>query len=237
MGLYAPNVYLLTNRESALIDTGLDNPRALAWRLEYIKEKAAGRLKYIFITHSHPDHLGGVIFLKKALGIPFLVAHEFEEDRIRRVLGNNMLTHLVKDGERIPLGDWEIQIIHTPGHCRGHVCYFVQEKGILFSGDHVPGVGTTIIIPPRGDMSLYLDSLRRLCRLPLEVICPGHGPLLKLQAREVEVEELIREIYPELDTRLKEMDRGQILAHLIKLKKEGKVNHRGLKWKRENTIH
>lgn len=254
MGVYAPNVYLISGKESALIDTGLTDPRMLASRLQYVREKASGRVKYIFVTHGHPDHVGGAVFLKKELGSA-IVAHRADEDRLRKTLGGDGIDHFVEDGEQLTVGEREVQAVHTPGHCPGHICYLLPAEGILFSGDHVPGRGTTVIAPPKGDMALYMDSLRRLGSLPLTIVCPGHGPPVKNPRQKIEellehrverevqllalldtsrakVEELVQRLYPELDHRLHGMARGQILAHLIKLRKEGRAELQGQKWRR-----
>ncbi|MBI4332299.1 MAG: MBL fold metallo-hydrolase [Chloroflexi bacterium] len=250
-GVYAPNAYLVGGGGFALVDTGLKDAAVLEARLSYLQREGVAALKYILITHAHPDHLGGAAFFQRALGGE-VIAHWSEEERLRSSLSGGRC-RLVTGGDRLPLGDGVLEVIYTPGHCPGHLCYLWRGKGVLFSGDHVPGRGTTVIIPPRGDMGLYLDSLRRLLPLELRAVCPGHGPpiarpgekirelvqhRLEREAQIIAVlarggartEDLVRGIYPELDPRLEEMARGQVLAHLIKLKNEGKAERRGGRW-------
>ena len=72
-----------------------------------------------------------------------------------------------------------LQVIHTPGHAANHVCLLLREDGILFSGDHILNGSTTVIDPPDGDMTAYLDSLDLLNKAcaehALEFILPAHG--------------------------------------------------------------
>jgi len=121
---------------------------------------------------------------------------------------------------------------------------------VLFSGDHVLWLGTTVIMPQEGSMAEYIDSLRKLLAYDMQMICPGHGPLIGAPRRKIQelvqhrlereeqvlrflkqglraVDELVREIYPELDEHLRAMAQGQVTSHLIKLEQEGKVASSG----------
>jgi len=233
MGLFPPNVYLVAAGKTALIDSGYGDETSVKVRLNMLQGYT---LSYIFVTHAHRDHMGGALAIKKATGAQILL-HPLETEEVDR---------LVTDGERIELGGMSLEIIHTPGHSPGHVCFWLPEKGILFSGDHILGLGTTVISPPRGDMGQYMASLNKLLNYPIELICPGHGPLIKdphskirellrhryqreeqilscLQHGVRDIWGMVKEIYPELDPRLKEMAYNQVQAHLLKLEKEGKV--------------
>jgi glyoxylase-like metal-dependent hydrolase (beta-lactamase superfamily II) len=155
----------------------------------------------------------------------------------------------VSEGDVLNVAGLALNVIHTPGHSPGHVCFYLREEKALFTGDHVVGAGTTAIGPPKGDMALYIDSLRKLLKYDTELLCPGHGPVVRVPARKIQelidhrldreeqvlgllrdgketVEELVKEIYPELPERLINAAKGQAKAHLVKLENEGRVASR-----------
>jgi glyoxylase-like metal-dependent hydrolase (beta-lactamase superfamily II) len=68
------------------------------------------------------------------------------------------------------------RVVGTPGHSPDSVCLVMG--GVCFTGDTVLGAGSVFIAPGEGSLSAYLDSLRRLRTLPLDVLCPGHGPFV-----------------------------------------------------------
>jgi len=202
MGFFGPNVYLVVGKEGALIDSGDGDEASVDSVLDYVKTFEGLRLAYIAITHAHPDHIGGASKVKEATGAA-IVLHS-----------------------------------RDASGCDGVV--------ILFSGDHVLGLGTAAMRPPEGDMAQYIDSLSKLLDYDIQLICPGHGPpitaprqkleeliqhrlereqqvLSRLQAERATVAKLVHDIYPELDSRLYQAAEGQVLAHLIKLEREGKV--------------
>lgn len=240
-GQYGPNVYLVVGQgKAALIDTGYAED--VERRLEQMKDHFY--LSYIVITHCHVDHVGGVARFQEALGGE-VVVHRAERDS---PLLPDRVDGWLEDGAVLDLGGGQLQVLHTPGHSPGHICLYLPQEKALFSGDHVLGMGTTAISPPRGDMAQYLQSLRRLLEYPVECLYPGHGPVVTQPRRKVEeliehrlarenqilkllsqgrgrVEELFQDIYSELEPRLEVWARGQILAHLIKLEAEGRVSH------------
>ena len=243
MGMYAPNVYLVVGKEAALIDSGYYERQAIEARLEYIECLAPLRLGYILVTHPHPDHAGGCRDIREATGAQIVnhsrVAVQSEGYEVTADI-------LVDDGDTLDIGGIQLEVIHTPGHTHDSICFYMREEGILFTGDHILGIGTTVVAMPHGDMAQYIDSLEKLLNYPTRLICPGHGPIIKEPERKIKeliahrlereqqvlvclgqgkrsVAEMVAKIYPELDKHLIDMARMQILAHLDKLIREGKA--------------
>jgi len=243
LGHFAPEVYLVVADEGVLIDSGYSDEGTVSCRIDYVNNFAGLRLAYIVITHAHPDHIGGAARLREKTGAK-IVLHSTEQTGIT-------VDHVVADGDIISLKGIDLEVVHTPGHNPGHICLYIRKDKILFSGDHVLGLGTTAIHPPKGDMAHYIDSLRKLLDYDIDLICPGHGPLIREPQRKLEeliehrkereeqviavlrqgdntVKQLVAEIYPELAGFLYELAKGQVYAHLIKLEREGKACSQGI---------
>ena len=219
--------------ETAVLDPGPD----LREHIDAILV-AMPRLATILITHRHGDHAPAAIPLSRATGAKIVAP--------RDVLGDDNVAQRVRGGESLVIGDEMIEVIATPGHTNEHVCYFLRD-GSLFTGDTILGSGTTAIFPPDGDMSDYLASLRMLRSRGPRRIYPAHGPIredavalideyiahrLQREAQIVDalavagatIPQLRETIYPTLDVQLHRAAEIQLLAHLIKLRKEGRVN-------------
>ncbi|MEZ5632032.1 MAG: MBL fold metallo-hydrolase [Burkholderiaceae bacterium] len=196
--LTAPNAGFMTGpgTNSYLVgdpDTGyvaIDPGPADAEHLERLWRAAGGQIKAIVCTHSHPDHSPGAKPLQAMcadpkppiLGLPSAptarAASEFTPDRL---LQDNELVALYssRPGHEIT---HTLRAVHTPGHAANHLCLVLEEDGLLFSGDHILNGSTTVVDPPDGDMTAYLDSLDRLAHLcagkDLRFILPAHGYVL-----------------------------------------------------------
>lgn len=173
------------------------------------------------------------------------------EQALREAAAQANPERLLAGGEVLSVGSLELEAIHTPGHTLGSLCLYLRQGRVLFSGDTILGLGTVAVSPPPyGDMGLYLESLERLKGYDIALICPGHGPPVRDAARKIQelidhrrqreaqilelvaggaatLPQLLGEVYPELDRRLTDMARQQILAHLHKLAREGKVKLQG----------
>jgi ribonuclease/clavin/mitogillin len=168
------NSYALGTREVLLVEPATpyeDEQRAwIAWGRGLA---ASGRrIVAIVATHHHPDHVGGVRELTRALDVPFW-AHAETASRVGVPVARRL-----EDGEVIALDGvvperW--QVLHTPGHAPGHICLWNADERTVVVGDMVASVGTILIDPVDGDMRAYLEQLDRLALLDARLALPAHG--------------------------------------------------------------
>lgn len=237
------NQYLLGDRRLTLVDAALgDGPNVELLRAEL--DAAGATIEQIVLTHIHPDHIGGALALRRAFGAR-LGMHAS-----RAGYGGVDPDWTYGDGDQIGYDGGRLLVIHTPGHESGHCCFHEAERGWILTGDHVVGTGTVVIAPPDGDMKAYIDSLRRLLALPARLLMGGHGPVItdpagKIQeyidhrlAREAQVLGCVRrgagavaaivaELYRDVPSLLHPVAEKSVLAHLLKLEREGQVTRAG----------
>lgn len=183
------NCYLVGDRDLIVIDPASpypDEQARLDAHLTRLAEQTGARLREIWLTHHHPDHVGGVAHLSRRWNVP-VAAHPLTAQLLD---GRVTVARLLHDGDTYELpstaGDpgptpwpgWRLRAVFTPGHARGHLCFLEENTGVLFSGDMVVGLGSVLIDPDEGDMAAYLASLNRLSALPIRAIAGGHGPAL-----------------------------------------------------------
>lgn len=173
------NAYLLGFGECVLVDPGSPEAaeqRLLLEALEHLAASEGRRVTQIWLTHHHPDHVGGVDAVAQALDVPVL-AHPRTAERLARLI-TPVRGELDEGVERRLEGPeaMTLRVLHTPGHARGHLAFLDTERGSLVAGDLVSAVSTIVVDPPDGDMDDYLASLERLRAMPLTVLLPAHGP-------------------------------------------------------------
>jgi glyoxylase-like metal-dependent hydrolase (beta-lactamase superfamily II) len=235
------NTYLLGEREVTVIDPGPDD----AVHLRNILAAAGTQIRWIAVTHTHRDHSPLATELARLTGARLIglppPADGRQDERFRP-------EHLPRDGERLALGDVSLTAIHTPGHASNCVCYLEPESRMLFTGDHVLGGVSPVILPPDGEMAAYLESLEKLRGYDFERIAPGHGEILEhgkqvieqlrahRLARESKVlrsigagatlDELTAKVYDDVPVERHEWAKLTLRAHLIKLEREGRISER-----------
>lgn len=183
LGDMRTNCYLAVNeetKEAFIVDPAFD-AGSIASRLD----KFQARPSAILLTHGHFDHIGAAAELKKHYDIPILAAAEEEE--VLTDSSKNLTAYFgtpygikadryLEDGERLTQAGFEVEVILTPGHTSGGVCYYLPNEKVLFSGDTLfcESIGRTDF--PTGSASKLRRSVQGLLeRLPGETkVYPGH---------------------------------------------------------------
>ncbi len=198
------NCYIIFDEKSK--ETVVIDPAGDVQKIEEMINILEGKLKYIYLTHCHGDHILGVTDLKNRCGGKILIHRDDAEGLNNAEI--NLTPYIfektieleadsrIDDGDLIHIGDIEFKVIHTPGHTKGSTSLYCKEENCLFSGDTLfRGTwGRTDV--PTGSLEAIMDSIvNKLMILPAETICyPGHGLSTKIKDE--------RPIYLELKPKL-----------------------------------
>lgn len=245
------NTYILGRKELLIIDPGPNSEAHLRNIMEVIPDNT--KVTHILITHSHLDHSGLAPKLSKILNAPTLAfgtALDGLSNDMKRIckMGLTFETfgidtefvpdHFLEDKEKISSLEWEVVAHHTPGHLSNHICYQYLDK--LFTGDHIMEWSTSVISPPEGDVSQFINSCEKIYNLHCEKFYPGHGIPVEnpseriveliehrkkreaeilnfLKNRDATISQITKKIYLNIDQNLLSVASRNVKAHLVDL--------------------
>lgn len=247
---HGTGTYIVGHGAVAVIDPGPDLDDHVAALLAALSGET---VSHILVTHTHLDHSPAARPLKAATGAPILgfgphggrdgvLATRVEEGADEAFEPDVRLRH----GDVLHGRDWTLEAVHTPGHTSNHLCFAYRDGNALFSGDHVMGWSTTVVVPPDGDMAAYIASLGALIERGEETLWPTHGPPIHeprdyirdlidhRRARERQilsalaigpstVPHMVATIYDDVPKSLHAAAGCSVLAHLIDLIARGEV--------------
>ncbi len=246
--------HIVGTGEVAIVDPGPDLPE----HVDAVLAATAGeRIVAILVTHSHRDHSPAARALAAATGAPVIGCAPLlppAGDAFGEAFDTGHAPdRIMADGDAVDGPGWTLTAIATPGHMSNHLCFAYPEERALFSGDHVMGWSTSVILPPDGNMADYMASLERLQQRDDSVYYPAHGPKVESPAKLVRglivhrrqretqilraladgpasIESLVARNYPGLDPALAPAAGASVHAHLIDLRSRGLVVERAPVW-------
>jgi len=245
------NTYILGRKELLIIDPGPNSETHLRNIMEVIPKYT--KVTHILITHSHLDHSGLAPKLSKILNAPTLAfgtALDGLSNDMKSICKMGLTSekfgidtefvpdHFLKDEEKITSREWEVVAHHTPGHLSNHICYQYLDK--LFTGDHIMEWSTSVISPPEGDVSQFINSCEKIYNLHCEKFYPGHGIPVEnpseriaeliehrkkreieilnfLKNRDATISQITKNIYFNIDQNLLSVASRNVKAHLVDL--------------------
>ena len=231
------NTYLFGDKEIAVLDPG----PVIDSHLDTIVRVADAPIRWILVTHTHPDHSPAAAVLARRTGAELIGiaapagAHQDETFDPTRAPA---------DGDQLVTDEFTITAVHTPGHASNHICFHHEASNWLFTGDHVIDGPTVVIDPPYGNMKQYIESLLRVKQMECIALAPGHGYIIHDPERVIDwivahrlgreakvvaalkaipnltTRELVPHVYKDVDQKLYGWAERSLLAHLIKLEED-----------------
>jgi glyoxylase-like metal-dependent hydrolase (beta-lactamase superfamily II) len=249
--------YIIGRGKVAILDPGPDDDAHVAALLDAVRGET---VSHIFVTHTHRDHSPAVPKVKAATGAtvyaqgPHRLARPLHIGETRRLDASADMDFrpdfALADGEVVSGDGWAMEAVTTPGHTANHMSFALKESDLLFAGDHVMAWSTTIVAPPDGAMTDYMESLQKLARRSEPLYLPGHGAAVRDAPRYVEflirhrqgreasilhrlgkgaadIPTIVKAVYIGLDPRLVGAAALSVLAHLEDLVTRGVVATEG----------
>jgi glyoxylase-like metal-dependent hydrolase (beta-lactamase superfamily II) len=242
--------------DCAVIDPGPNEPD----HIDAILAAIAGRqVLAIMCTHTHRDHSPAAAPLAERTSAPIVgcapLVLSSELPRADEAFDPTYAPdRVLEDGEAMRGTGWTLTAVATPGHTSNHLCFALEQSGALFTGDHVMGWSTSVVIPPDGDMGDYMASLEKLLAREDVVYHSAHGAAITKpkqlvrgmighrRQREAQIVRLlgeaartvsgfIPEMYKGLDPRLIPAAEMSVTAHLIDLAKRRLAAQEGEIWR------
>jgi len=245
--------YIVGSGEVAIVDPGPDDPR----HVDALLAATAGeRIAVILVTHTHRDHSPGARMLRDRTGAQIAgcapyAAPDYDGPGLDASHDRaHAPDRVLREGERLEVGDATLETLETPGHAANHLCFAIMEDKALFTGDHVMAWATTVIGPPDGSMHDYMASIERLRTRDDAIYWPGHGGpvrnpqrylralihhrrqreaaiLQRLEKGDETIPAMVAHIYESVDKRLHPAAACMVLAHLEDLSERGVVAAQG----------
>ena len=229
--------YVIGHGRVALLDPG----PAFASHIDAVLHALRGEtIDHLLITHTHVDHWPATPAVQRATGAR---SYGFGS---RNADYGFLPDQTLGEGDTVEGAGWHLTAVHTPGHASDHLCFSLDQERVLFSGDHVMGWSTSVIIPPDGNLGEYMRSLQKLLYRQDKIFLPTHGPAIPdpkshvrafiehrqertaailrcLEAGEATIPEIVRAVYDGLTADLRGAAAQSVLAHLIELVRQGQV--------------
>lgn len=176
------NVYLVMDKRPILVDAGMMAGPTLKNIKKFIDP---ARIELIVLTHCHHDHSGAAPALKEATGARLMLSEKEvgcvgdELASVAYLFGQQAPEYKVdetlKEGMVLDIGDWQLEVMETPGHSPGSLCLYERNEKVLFSGDTVfpdGNIGRTDMFG--GSTEELVRSIQRLTELDVKTMYPGH---------------------------------------------------------------
>ena len=250
--------YVVGAADVAVIDPGPSDDRHIAALVDAIEGR---EVLAIMCTHTHRDHSPAARILAEMSGAPIIgcAALTMDDDGPRADAAfdaDYQPDRVLADGEQVAGSGWTLTALATPGHTSNHLCYGLAEEMALFTGDHVMGWSTSVVSPPDGDMSDYLQSLERLVARDDAIYYPAHGEAITEPQRFARgmlghrrmregqilrhlerngpsaIADMVQAMYAGIGPHLHGAAGRSVLAHLIDLAQRGQVSNDGARWSR-----
>ncbi len=248
---HGTGTYVVGHGKVAIIDPGPDIAEHIDAVLHALRNET---IESLVITHTHIDHSPAWAAIKRATGAATYGFGPHGGDpnaAVEQAADRSFVPeHAMVEGDTVAVGGHRLTAVHTPGHTSNHLCFALEAEKVLFSGDHVMGWSTSVIVPPDGNMADYMTSLEKLLHRDDAIYLPTHGPAIPNPKRHVEsfiahrgerrdgilreldqsgkpILDLVDKLYLGLNPMLRPAAARSVFAHLIELVDSGLVKTDG----------